>query len=45
MTITPEAVIQVIELGVLTGIFYRMGRFGAEISAHDGRIDKLESKL
>lgn len=44
MTVTPEAIIQVIELGVLTGIFYRMGRFGAEIEAHEGRIEKLETK-
>ena len=45
MTITPEAIIQVIEIGVLAGIFHRMGRFGAEIEAHDGRLNKLETKL
>lgn len=45
MTVTPEAIIQVVELGVLTGIFLRMGKFGEAIESLKRRQAKLEDAV
>lgn len=45
MTITPEAMIQVAEIGVLIGIFARLGRFGEAIEALKKRTDRLENTV
>lgn len=45
MTVTPEAIIQVVELGVLTGIFMRMGKFGEAIGSLKARLTKLEDAI
>ncbi len=44
MTVTPEAIIQLIELGVLTGIFMRIGAHGEAIGGLKRRVTKLEDK-
>lgn len=45
MTITPEAVLQVAQIGVLMGIFLRMGKFGEAIDALKRRVSNLEEKV
>lgn len=45
MTITPEAIIQVAEIGVLLGIFTRLGRFGEAIEGLKGRLKKVEDHV
>lgn len=45
MSITPEAIIQVAEIGVLIGIFTRLGRFGEAIESLKRRTEKLESHV
>lgn len=42
MTITPEAVLQVVQVAVLTGIFMRMGKFGEAITNLKARVTRLE---
>jgi|GEM_PF-3377886 len=45
MSITPEAVIQVVEIGVLIGIFTRLGKFGEAIDSLKRRTEKLENHV
>lgn len=33
---------QVVSVGILTGIFFRMGRLGATLEGHDKRLTNLE---
>jgi len=35
---------QIVSVGILTGIFFRMGRLGATIEGHDKRLTNLEGK-
>lgn len=44
MTITPEAVLQIAQIGVLMGIFLRMGKFGEAIDGLKRRVGTLEEK-
>ncbi len=43
MTVTPEAVLQVAQICVLTGIFLRLGRFGEAIENLKNRVTRLEN--
>lgn len=45
MTITPEAVLQVVQIVILSGIFIRIGAHGASIKSHAHRISNLEGRL
>ncbi len=45
MSITPEAIIQVVELAVLIAIFGRMGRFSEAIDGLKRRADRLEGAV
>ena len=41
MTITPEAVLQVAQIGILMGIFLKLGKFGEAIETLKSNQSKL----
>lgn len=45
MIITPEAVLSIAQVALLTGIFFRLGRHGAEIEGVKNRVGKMEERL
>lgn len=45
MQITPEAVLQVAQVAILTGIFFRLGRHGAEIEGVKHRVERIETTV
>ena len=45
MSISPETVLQVAQVGILTGIFFRLGRHGAEIEGMKNRVGRIEEKV
>jgi len=44
VTITPEAVLQVMQVAILTAIFFRLGSHGAQIESVKDRVMRLEGK-
>lgn len=45
MTLTVEAVLQVVQVGVLTAIFFRLGRHGAKLENMEFRVRRVEEKV
>lgn len=43
--ITAEAVLSVAQLAVLTAIFFRLGRHGAEIESVKNRVGRIEQRV
>jgi hypothetical protein len=44
MTITAEAILQIVQVGILTGIFFRLGSHGAKIESMDTRVKRIEER-
>ena len=44
MTVTPEAVLQVAQIAILTGIFFRLGSHGAKLEGMETRVKRIEER-